>query len=100
MLPCVSTCLLVQSTLASAQAPFSDPSKVIADEKKRDQARRQGDPYGECLDHARTLAAIVVEVIEGSAEAENNEQQPDDNDNANQGNLAGSMSGAITQCNS
>ena len=73
---------------ASAQASFSDPSKVIADEKKRDQARRQGDPYGECRDHARTLAAIVVEVIERRAEAEHDEQQADDNDNANQGNLA------------
>ena len=93
MLPCgscVSTCLLVQSTLASAQAPFSDPSKVIADEKKRDQARRQGDTYRECLDHPRTLAAIVVKVIKRRPEAEHNEQQPDDDDNANQGNLAGS----------
>ena len=85
---CVRTCLLVRSARASAQALFSDPSKVIADEKKRDQARRQGDPYGECLDHPRTLAAIVVEVIERGAQAENNEQQPDDDDNANQGNLA------------
>ena len=85
---CVPTCLLVQSALASAQALFSDPSKVIADEKKRDQARRQGDPYGECLDHPRTLAAIVVKVIKRRPEAEQNEQQPDDDDNANQGNLA------------
>jgi hypothetical protein len=30
----------------------------------------------------------VVEVIERGAQAENNEQQPDDDDNANQGNLA------------
>jgi hypothetical protein len=85
---CVSTCLLVRGVRASAQAPFSDPSKVIADEKKRDQARRQGDPYGEGLDHPRTLAAIVVKVIKRRPEAEHNEQQPDDDDNANQGNLA------------
>jgi len=86
--PCVWTWFIVPSTRTSAQAPFADPSKVIADEKKRDQARRQGDPYGECLDHPRTLAAIVVKVIKRRPEAEHNEQQPDDDDNANQGNLA------------
>jgi len=80
--------VIVPGTRTSAKAPFSDPSKVIADEKKRDQARRQGDPYGECLDHPRTLAAIVVKVIKRRPEAEHNEQQPDDDDNANQGNLA------------
>jgi len=90
-MPCgsgVRACLLVRSARASAQALFSDPSKVIADEEKRDQARRQGDTYSECLDHPRTLAAIVVEVIERGAQAEHNEHQPDDDDNANQGNLA------------
>jgi hypothetical protein len=80
--------LTVKSARASAQALLSDPSKVIADEKKRDQARRKGDPYGEGLDHPRTLAAIVVKVIKRRPEAEHNEQQPDDDDNANQGNLA------------
>jgi uncharacterized protein YbbK (DUF523 family) len=85
---CVSACLDRTKRRVSAQAPFSDPSKVIADEKKRDQARRQCDPYGEGLDHPRTLAAIVVKVIKRRPEAEHNEQQPDDDDNANQGNLA------------
>jgi hypothetical protein len=82
----VDVLLTVRST-GSAQAPFSDPSKVIANEKKRDQARREGDPYGQCLDHARALAAIVVQVIKRRREADHNEQQPDDHDNANQGNL-------------
>ena len=75
-MPCgsgVRTGLIVRSARTSAQALFSYPSKVIADEKKRDQARRQGDPYGEGLDHPRTLAAIVVKVIKRRPEAEHNE---------------------------
>src|ERR1700682_6039251 len=81
---------LISSVWASAQAGFADPSKVVTDEKKCEQARRQSDPYGERLDHARTLAAIVVQVIERGAEAEHNEQQRDDDNNANQVQLAGS----------
>src|ERR1019366_7023330 len=85
----------------SAQATFSDPSEMVADEKKGNQACRKGDPYGECLDHARTLAAIVVEVIERGAEAEHNKHQRDDDDNANQGSLAGSNERCNhPQCNS
>jgi hypothetical protein len=74
---------------------------MVADEKKRDQARRQGDADGERLDHARTLAAIMVKVIQRGAETEHDKHQRDDDDNANQGSLTGSNERCnFAQCNS
>jgi hypothetical protein len=69
----------------SAQAVVADPSEVIAEQEKRDQARRQRNANGERLDHPRALSTIVIEIVECSAQADHDEHQSDDDDNAYQG---------------